>query len=81
MAPVMSVARELVGITRSTEHTAPIDRTNLSAHPAWTALRASQFGRDFLLQKLLEDECHPFNDDLLHLSLNGLENRSPLLSL
>ena len=54
---------------------------------AWLLIRrgtadvASQLGRDFLLQKLLEDHGHAIDDDLLHLAFNGLENRSTLLCL
>ena len=58
----------------------PVNWMRLTAQ-AWTANGASQFGRDFLLQKLLEHLGHPVDDDLLHLGFNGLENRSTLLSL
>jgi len=77
----MAIAGELVGIAAATAGTLPVDRTRLATHPTWTALRPSQLGRDFLLQKLLEHLGHPVDDDLLHLGFKGLEYRSTLLAL
>jgi hypothetical protein len=53
----------------------------LATDPTWKWDGASKLGLDFLLQKLLEYLSHPVDDGLLHLGLNGLENRSKLLSL
>ena len=77
----MAVADELVGIAAATVSALPVNRTCLATDPTRTALRPSQLGRDFLLQKLLEDHGHPIDDDLLHLAFNGLENRSTFLCL
>lgn len=77
----MAVTAELVGIAAATVGTPPVDRTGLTTDPTWASLGASKLSCDFLLQKLLEHLGHPVDDDLLHLRLNGLENRSPLLSL
>jgi hypothetical protein len=80
-AAVMAVACELVGIGAATVGAPPVNRTSLATHLPWTSLGWSEFGSDFLLQKLLEYSRHPVDDDLLHLGLNRLENRSTLLSL
>jgi hypothetical protein len=77
----MAITGELVRIGAATVGALPVNRTSLAAYPTGTSLHASELGRNFLLQKLLEDLGHSFNDDLLHLRLNGLENRSTLLSL
>ncbi len=77
----MTVAGELVGIGAATVGTLPVDRTRLVTHPTRTADGASELGRDFLLQKLLEHLGHPIDNDLLHLALNRLKNRSTLLCL
>jgi hypothetical protein len=77
----MAIADELVGIATATVGALPVDRTPLATDPTWTALGPSMLGRDFLFQKLLEYYGHPVDDDLPHLGLNRLENRSTLLSL
>jgi hypothetical protein len=77
----MAIADELVGIGAATEATLPVDRTGLATDPTGTAPGASQPGRDFLLQTLLEHLGHPINANLLHLGFNGLQNRFSLLSL
>src|SRR5258707_4708255 len=80
-ADVLAVAGELIGIGAATVSALPVNRTSLATDPTGTADGPSKLGRDFLLQKLLEDQDHPVDDDLLHLGLDGLENRSSLLSL
>ena len=64
-AAVMAVAGELVGIAAATVGRLSVDGTSLATYPPWTALRASELGRDFLLQKLLEHLGHPVDDERL----------------
>lgn len=80
-APVMAIAGELVGIAAPTGGTLPVDQTRLATHRTGTALRASQLDGDFLLQKLLEHLGHSFDDHLLHLAFNGLQNGAALRCL
>ena len=64
-AAVMAVTGELIGIGAATMATLPVDGTGLATHATRTADGASQLGRDFLLQELLQHLGHPVNDERL----------------
>src|ERR1700730_10258157 len=51
---VSAVAGELVGIAAATVGRLSVDGTRLATDPTGTSLGSAEFGRDFLLQKLLE---------------------------
>ncbi len=80
-AAILPIAGALVGILAPTVCTLLINRPRLATDPTRTADGATKLGRDFLLQKRLQDEGHPVDDALLDLAFNGLENRFSLLCL
>jgi hypothetical protein len=78
---IMTVTSELVSIAPPTPCTLPVERTWLATHLRRTALEASELRGNFLLQKFLEHLGHPFDNDLVHPALDGLQDSLAFLSL